>query len=223
MGKMIFGAAAAIAASMALASPAMAATELVTNGNFEAGLSGWNQFPGMFNGNPDIFALKGSAYIGGQNGGTGSTASANNTFASFGPGNKTNVGTLVSNSFSTVAGTVYKLTFDYAQFLGTANTEVLNYFVFGDNGTLLSGIEKQAGGTDLDTIFAHHTLYFTATGTSANVAFSLAGSATNGTDGLLDNVSITAVPEASTWAMFILGFGALGVSYRRRKQVVSFA
>jgi len=34
----------------------------------------------------------------------------------------------------------------------------------------------------------------------------------------LDNVTVTAVPEPSTWAMMILGFAGVGyMTYRRRK------
>jgi hypothetical protein len=36
----------------------------------------------------------------------------------------------------------------------------------------------------------------------------------------LDNVSVTAIPEASTWAMMIVGFAGAGfLAYRRRNQV----
>ena len=33
----------------------------------------------------------------------------------------------------------------------------------------------------------------------------------------LDNLSLTAVPEPSTWAMMIVGFGLVGAAARRRK------
>jgi hypothetical protein len=40
----------------------------------------------------------------------------------------------------------------------------------------------------------------------------------------VDNLATSgAVPEASTWAMFLGGFGALGSAMRRRRQAVSFA
>lgn len=35
------------------------------------------------------------------------------------------------------------------------------------------------------------------------------------------NISITAVPEPTTWALFILGFGALGFAMRRRNAKVT--
>ena len=40
----------------------------------------------------------------------------------------------------------------------------------------------------------------------------------------LDNVSLTAVPEPSTWAMMILGFAGLGFAgYRKTKRGVVFS
>ena len=41
---------------------------------------------------------------------------------------------------------------------------------------------------------------------------------------LLDGVSLTAVPEPSTWAMMLVGFGGLGyAAYRRRRTVLAVA
>jgi hypothetical protein len=39
----------------------------------------------------------------------------------------------------------------------------------------------------------------------------------------LDNVSVTAVPEISTWAMLLAGFGALGFAGYRRNKAASVA
>lgn len=50
--------------------------------------------------------------------------------------------------------------------------------------------------------------------------FNLAGSNANMSGALTGNVTITAsaVPEAATWAMMILGFGAMGLMIRRRRR-----
>jgi hypothetical protein len=37
---------------------------------------------------------------------------------------------------------------------------------------------------------------------------------------LIDNLTFTAVPEPSTWAMMLLGFGAIGFAIRRKRAVV---
>ncbi len=60
----------------------------------------------------------------------------------------------------------------------------------------------------------HYT--FVATGTSMNIAFQSLVRDQYGP--VLDNVSISVVPEAATWAMLIAGFGMVGVATRRRRQ-----
>jgi len=35
----------------------------------------------------------------------------------------------------------------------------------------------------------------------------------------LDSISVAAVPEPATWAMMLLGFGAIGFTMRRRKDL----
>lgn len=45
----------------------------------------------------------------------------------------------------------------------------------------------------------------------------------NGTARVGGQLALTAVPEPSTWAMFILGFGALGFAMRRRNAKVTSA
>ena len=59
-----------------------------------------------------------------------------------------------------------------------------------------------------------HSLDFTASGSTSTLSFvSTTGTAYGAA---LDNVSVTAVPEASTWAMMILGFLGLGFfGYRK--------
>jgi hypothetical protein len=61
------------------------------------------------------------------------------------------------------------------------------------------------------------TLYsFTFTGASGQVAFTDLGPS-NQQGNLLANVTVSAVPEASTWAMMILGFAGLGFMAYRQK------
>jgi hypothetical protein len=44
-----------------------------------------------------------------------------------------------------------------------------------------------------------------------------------GAGGFSGTATFTAVPEAATWAMMLVGFGALGLTMRRRRVQVSFA
>jgi PEP-CTERM motif len=77
------------------------------------------------------------------------------------------------------------------------------------------------------------TMLFTAT--SANETLSFLGISTCLSGGcgptvsgappfvLLDNVSMSAVPEPATWAMMLLGFAGLGFAFRQSRRKVSFA
>ena len=67
---------------------------------------------------------------------------------------------------------------------------------------------------------------FTANSTSELLSFLAVGAPANNVPpfALLDGVSLTAVPEPSTWAMMLLGFGGLGyAAYRRRRTALAVA
>lgn len=65
---------------------------------------------------------------------------------------------------------------------------------------------------------------FTATATSQLLSF-LAVGTPNGAPPIsfLDGVSVVAVPEPATWAMMLVGLGAIGAAVRRRRQVLATA
>jgi hypothetical protein len=68
------------------------------------------------------------------------------------------------------------------------------------------------------------TFDFFATGTSETLSFLSTGTggAAEPPFSLLDGVSLTAVPEPSTWAMMVVGFGLLGYAgFRRRRTAAS--
>ena len=60
---------------------------------------------------------------------------------------------------------------------------------------------------------------FTFATTGGNLVFtSLSGGNAN-VGNILDNVQVAAVPELSTWAMMLIGFGGIGfLAYRRSKK-----
>ena len=67
---------------------------------------------------------------------------------------------------------------------------------------------------------------FSADGTSDTLTFLAIGTATQGAPpfALLDGVTVTpGVPEPATWAMMMVGFGALGVMLRRRRRELTVA
>jgi Protein of unknown function (DUF642)/PEP-CTERM motif len=59
---------------------------------------------------------------------------------------------------------------------------------------------------------------FVASNTFQDLQFRASGRNRGGFGPVIDSISITAIPEASTWAMLVLGFGLVGVASRRRKQ-----
>ncbi len=68
------------------------------------------------------------------------------------------------------------------------------------------------------------TFDFIATGSSETLSFLSTGTggAAEPPFSLLDGVSLTSVPEPSTWAMMVLGFSLLGyASFRRRRTATS--
>ncbi len=90
------------------------------------------------------------------------------------------------------------------------------------NGNSLLSVTASGGSaTSWSTFFvtpffasAGSTLTFQAIGTSDSYG------------GYVDNINISAVPEAATWAMMLTGFGVIGFAARRRQSVkttVSFA
>jgi PEP-CTERM motif-containing protein/uncharacterized protein DUF642 len=85
----------------------------------------------------------------------------------------------------------------------------------GTSNTLLLA-EAKAPATDLDSTWQQFTYSFIPDGSSNTISFSeLGGAAYAG----LDDVTVIAVPEPSTWALALLGFAGLGMLGVRRKRV----
>lgn len=246
--KMAFVAAAAV---LGLSSPALAATNLVTNGGFEtvaASLAGTSfEFGASYAGRSTAVtgwtSANASAYnvlFNASNAGsvgastrwgdtneylwnyTGGTATTGNNFVAL-DGDSTVRGALTQMINGLTVGQTYALTFDWAagQFRTRdgATTEQLQVG-FGNsvfNTSVISNANHGFSG------WRSASTTFTATSTSQLLSFLSIGTP-NGLPpvALLDNVSLTAVPETSTWIMMILGFGMVGGAVRRRR-VPTFA
>jgi hypothetical protein len=150
----------------------------------------------------------------------GSPASLANHFATFGAGDSPNAGGVLAQSFATVLGQTYVVSFDLAVF-GIAGSQTLNAQVQDlDHATTIADHDFTVFTDDnLDTAFGAHGFAFTATGTQARLAFRNTSAATNSIDLVLDNASVLArgaAPEPQAWALLLLGFGLMGTAVRRR-------
>jgi choice-of-anchor C domain-containing protein len=183
---------------------ANASSNLVINGSFEAFTDG-NPVNGYKVVSASSTALTGWT-VGGTsvdviNGNFGAiTGNSIDMLGSPGPGS-------LSQSLTTSANTHYVLSFDLR-----ANTAGL------DDGTLNvdfgSGVHKTFLGTTGTPV--HYSFDVLATSESTLLTFASGNTPKNG-GSVLDNVSVTAVPEPETYAMLLAGLGLMAGIARRRK------
>ena len=206
-----------VAAGIALSAlGAQAQTNLVTNGSFEetvtAGAPG--QTPGSWNVYQSIVGWTGAPNIEVRDSVAG-TAQDGGNFVELDT-HGTRYSTITNSSmYQDILGTgLVNLSFYYSARPGVAagsNNLTVSFGSFAD--TVLQGV---AGGTKHNWI--HYTLnnFMLDSDGSTRLTFSAAGTQdTYG--GSLDNVSVTAVPEAETYAMMLAGLGLMGSIVRRRK------
>ena len=231
----------AIAAVAGLASAAQAATNLVTNGGFETTTNGAGQFDNnthaagwTSNGYNFIFA-DGTADAGGangqygnltlwgsKNGGTGVITSSPTGGNFVGADGAFIVAPIQQVLTGLVVGKDYLVDFDWA----AAQQH-------GYNGATTEQWIVSLGGQSISTaVFAneshgfsgwmHESFRFTYDGAN-NVLSFLAVGTPNGEPpfSLLDGVSAAAVPEPASWALMLVGFGAVGFAARRRTNTVA--
>ncbi len=120
----------------------------------------------------------------------------------------------LSQSITTVIGQRYAVNFDLAG--NPDGGPLLKQVVVAVNGGQSGTFDFTTGATSRGSMGWLGQVYrFTATSTSSVLSFtSLVGTPSGPA---LDNVSIAAVPEASTWVMLIAGFGLVGVASRRSR------
>jgi hypothetical protein len=188
----------------ALSSPACAATNLVVNGGFTSpSVGGYGQFssiPGWTSGNGDSLEIGANGTYGLSTIGSGYNLEVN------------------SNTWGDVSQTVAGLT--------VGDSYTLSYLYGGRPGGGAQALDVSFSGvlltTDTGSIasWALHSFTVVATSTSEVLEFKslvTSGNASYGNE--ITSVSVTGVPEVSTWAMMLAGFAGLGFfGYRRQKR-----
>jgi len=202
------------------ASPAEAAINLLTNGDFESGVNGalptgWNATTST---GGQIAVLRGSQYIP-CCGTFGTTTNLANSFASFGAGEVDTTGAVLGQTFATIVGRTYDFSFQWGALGAGANN--VSYSVGGVSGGDVSGGALLTASNNLDTTLSTVFGSFVATAAVSQISFSAAGLGLS-IDPIVDNVSVSsAVPEPATWAMMLIGFAGLSLASRRRRIAVA--
>jgi Protein of unknown function (DUF642) len=118
----------------------------------------------------------------------------------------------IQQSFSTTPEEKYVLSFWYSNNPGGSPIPDRASVQVGN----LSTTVQHYGATTSDLQWIHFIEGFTASGSTTTLSFSQIDNCCNGGI-LLDSVNVSPVPEASTWAMMILGFFGVGfLAYRQR-------
>jgi hypothetical protein len=213
-----------IASAILMGSAVAASAAIVTNGDFETGnLSGWTVNAGSDPAHLPIVIGYNNTF-GFPNGAYGESIPAPINGLTSGAYFSADAATQsISQSLALGANTAYTLSFDiYAPQNGRSNPFDASLFA-------------SLNGTPVSTVFsadslAHGWLHYSTSFTSTNaplydLELAFQGGGTTAADFVVDNVTvaIAAVPEASTWAMMILGFGGIGFWAFRRKAVAAAA
>lgn len=188
-------------AALALGMAQAAQADVIVNGNFEAGLSGWQA--------SGVMGLASPVYFGG-----GSAADNGTYMAVFNQGEQPGSGKLWQ-SFGTVAGHTYHVVFDYGT--NNGNWQTMGASVTASDASVLGGLDASAPGG----ILSHFGFDFTAIDSLTTLTFTdNPNNWTYSTDGLLDNIAVTdlnAVPEPGSLVLLSLGLAGLGALRRRQR------
>jgi hypothetical protein len=118
----------------------------------------------------------------------------------------------ISKVLSLAAGT-YLLSFDYTgNQLDSIGGPWPPAGFTASIGSLTANIGPLANNSN---VFQSYSNWFTVNGSPVTLTFSQQGG-NNYRGSILDNVLISSVPEPTTWAMMLLGFGMIGFGVRRR-------
>jgi Protein of unknown function (DUF642) len=187
--------------------PAIASANLVVNGDFEAAGTGWTTTPVVGFAQVSVYsAANCCGAIGVYPSGPGA--------AFFGWGNTT--GGTLSQTFATVSGQSYVVNFDHAAIIGaTAQTMLVS--ALGASGVLGSQVASSIGTIDFTNALNSYSFSFVADSAATTLLFADTSLATNSVDGMVDNVSVNAVPLPASLPLILSGLGVFGLVSRKSK------
>ena len=219
--RTIFG----IGLALAMSTPAMSATNLLANGSFEGGFTGWTITNVGGGTAPVTFAYGSSGQYPtgafgepiGPNGVASLSPDAVGTQLAYFSSDTANPDSL-KQTINLVSGTMYNIGFDYyapRNGIANPNDASLSFLVNGlpVGSTLTAG---SVAGTPAATWFNFATSFVAGASGPSAFEFQFKGLGSTAADFAIDRVYVTAVPEPATWMMMLFGFGLLGHAMRRR-------
>lgn len=125
----------------------------------------------------------------------------------------------IANQF--VVGEDYKITFSLSVNPFAANGNYRANVSATGGGAHIFDYVKTAANSPTNMLYQTYTYLWTATNTSANIQFRSLGAGPFSV--VLDNVSISLVPEPANWSLLLAGFGLTGFAMRHRRKAAAAA
>lgn len=217
---------ATIATLAVLAGTAAGAASIVSNGDFSGGNSGFNSAYAYVAPGPGALYPEGVYTV------DTNPQNSHNLFSSFGDhttgtgkfmivnGAGTPGTTVWSQSVGVTAGTTYNFSAFVSSLYAGSPAELDFYVGSGEGfGTLVFSTTAPAGAGTWQGVGGS----FTAASNFVTLTIVNQNTVLGGNDFGLDDIALTGgtVPEASTWAMLVFGFGLVGMAARHRKAAVA--